>query len=249
MLTFERVTFGYQPGIAVLREIALTLPAGSCTLLAGRNGSGKSTIVQLTNGLLRPTSGEVRIRGRSIGDRPVHEIVQDVAVMFQHPGDQITERTVEREVAVGVEALGRERSSMRVIAALQMVEMHHRASDHPYDLEPSERKLVTLAATVAMQTPIVVLDEPLVGLAPSGVRIVERVVQHLRHEGRVVLFVAHDILQAWALANRVIVLHQGRITLDRPLSDAITPSAVFEAAGMPPPTSLRVASALDALSA
>lgn len=246
MLSFERVSFAYQPGVPVLRDIALTLPAGSCTLLAGRNGSGKSTMVQLCNGLLRPDSGEIRVGGRSIAHIPIHEIVRDVAVMFQHPGDQITERTVTREVSVGAEALGLDRVETRTTAALQLVDLQHRAGDHPYDLEPSERKLVTLAATVAMQTPVVVLDEPLVGLPPSAVRIVERVVQRLRHEGRVVLFVAHDILQAWPLADRVIVLHQGRNTLDRPLSGPVTPAAVFEAAGMPPPTSMRIAAALSA---
>jgi energy-coupling factor transport system ATP-binding protein len=205
-------------------------------------------MVQLCNGLLRPTTGEIRVRGRAIAGTPVHEVVHDVAVMFQHPGDQITERTVAREVAVGVEALGLDRVATRVRAALQLVDLHHRAGDHPYDLEASERKLVTLAATVAMHTPIVVLDEPLVDLAPSAVRIVARVVQRLRHEGRVVLFVAHDILQAWPLADRVIVLHQGRIALDRPMSDAPTPEAVFRAAGMPPPTSIRFGAAMSASS-
>lgn len=245
MLTFERVSFDYRSGVSVLREVSLTLPAGSCTLLAGRNGSGKSTLVQLSNGLLIPNAGEIRIRGRAITGMPVHEVVQDVAVMFQHPGDQITERTVAREVSVGPEALGLDRVPARMLSALQLVDLHHRADDHPYDLEPSERKLVTLAATVAMQTPVVVLDEPLVGLAPAAVRIVERVVQRLRHEGRVVLFVAHDILQAWPLADRVIVLHQGRVTMDRPFSSSVTPATVFEAAGMPPPTSLRIAAALS----
>jgi energy-coupling factor transport system ATP-binding protein len=131
---------------------------------------------------------------------------------------------------------------------LQLVDLHHRAGDHPYDLEPSERKLVTLAATIAMHTPIVVLDEPLVGLAPASVRIVARVVRRLRHEGRVVLFVAHDILQAWPLADRFIVLHQGRIAMDRSLSESSGPQAVFESAGMPPPTTIRFADALSASS-
>ncbi|MCU0452029.1 MAG: energy-coupling factor ABC transporter ATP-binding protein [Bacteroidetes bacterium] len=247
MLTFENVSFSYRPDHTVLNQVTFDLPAGSCTLLAGRNGSGKSTVVQLSNGLLRPTFGEIRLRSKATSAMAMHEIVRDVAVMLQHPGDQITERTVGREIKVGLDALGLDRTEARITAALQLVDLTHRASDHPYDLEPSQRKLVTLAATVAMQTSVVMLDEPLVGLGPAEIRIVERVVQRMRQEGRVVLFVAHDILQTWHLADRVIVLHQGRVTLDRTMTGGLTPSAVFDAGGLPPPASVRAAASLATL--
>lgn len=247
MLTFRDVTFGYTSQTMALAQVSFDLPQGSCTLLAGRNGSGKSTIVQLTNGLLRPHAGHIRLRGLSTADMPVHELVRDVAVMFQHPGDQITERTVAREVSVGIESLGLDRSMARIEAALQLVELSHRAGAHPYDLEPAERKLLVLAATVAMNTPIVVLDEPLVGLGPAEVRIVDRVVHQLRHEGRCVLFVAHDVVQAWSVADRVLVLKSGRVVHSGKVDQNTTPSSVFAAAGMEPPTTDRLAAALDSL--
>ncbi len=247
MLTFQEVSFSYFTGRPVLTDIQFALPTGSCTLLAGRNGGGKSTIVQLCNGLLRPTTGNVLLRGIATSGIPLHDIVRDVAIMFQHPGDQITERTVEREIRVGLDAIGLDQAGKRATAALEAVELASRASAHPYDLEPTERKLVTLAATLAMATPIVVLDEPLVGLGPDAVRIVERCVRRIRQEGRSVLFVAHDILQAWTLADRVVVLQNGRVSLSGRLDASITPSDVFAAAGMHPPTATRAAQLLPHL--
>ncbi|MEK6650780.1 MAG: ABC transporter ATP-binding protein, partial [Bacteroidota bacterium] len=202
MLTFHRVSFGYHEADTVLQDVSFTLPPGSCTILAGRNGTGKSTIVQLANGLLRPRSGEIRIRGVSTADLPTSAIVRDVGVMFQHPGDQLTERTITREVAVGVRALHLDHPNERVRAAIDLVELRERASSHPYDLEPAERKLVTLASIVAMRTPVVFLDEPLVSLGPAETRIVENVVRQLQNEGRTVLIVVHDVVQAWPLADR-----------------------------------------------
>lgn len=239
MLTFHRVSFGYQESDTVLKDVSFTLPVGTCTLLAGRNGSGKSTIVQLANGLLRPRSGEVRIRGVSTMEQPTTDIVRDVGVMFQHPGDQLTERTITREVEVGVRALQLDHPNERVRAAIDLVELHERADTHPYDLEPAERKLVTLASIVAMHTPVVLLDEPLVGLGPGATRIVENVVRQLRHEGRTVLIVVHDVVQAWLVADRVVVLDRGTVSLEAPLDGELDSGSVLRSAGMKPPASER----------
>ena len=232
MLTFHHVSFDYQGTTGTLIDVSFSIPPGSCTLLVGHNGAGKSTIVQLSNGLLRPRSGEIRLRGYSIAELPVHEIVRDVAVMFQHPGDQLTERTVEREVAVGVQALRLDRGFERVRAALDLVELSRSAHIHPYDLDPSDRKLVTLASVLALRTPVVVLDEPFVGLGPTQVRTVERVMIQLRDEGRSVLLVAHDVTQAWGLVDRVVVLDRGTAIVEVNARDGVLTDGVLEAAGM-----------------
>lgn len=244
MLKFQHVSFDYPGASSTLRNVSFSLPVGSCTMLAGRNGAGKSTLVQLCNGLLRPRSGEILIRDRSTSGRPMPELVREVAVMFQHPGDQLTERTVAREVAVGVHALRLDLPRERVQAALDLVELERYASVHPYDLDPAARKLVTLASVLAMRTPIVILDEPFVGLGPHQLRTVERVVRQLRHEGRTVLLVTHDIVQAWPLVDRVMVLDSGSVTLDVDIHPATLPERILEHAGMRPPHARRFLAAM-----
>jgi energy-coupling factor transport system ATP-binding protein len=245
MLSFHRVSFSYDGTTNAQNDVTFTLPPSTCSILAGRNGSGKSTIVQLSNGLLRPQDGELRLRGASTSLIPVHELVRDVAVMFQHPGDQLTERTVERDVAVGVHALHLDHPQKRVQAALELVDLSSRAKDHPYDLEPAERKLVALASVIALRSPLVVLDEPLVGLGPAQTHAVENVLHHLRNEGRTILLVVHDVVQAWAFADRVVVLDRGTVTLESDVRGTMNPTQALHAAGMKPPASERIMQALS----
>ncbi len=244
MLKFRHVFFDYPGSTSTLRDVSFSLPVGSSTMLTGRNGAGKSTVVQLSNGLLRPRSGEVLVGDQTTSGRSMHEIVRNVSVMFQHPGDQLTERTVAREVAVGVHALKMDHPRERVQAAMELVELEHSASVHPYDLDPAVRKMVTLASVLAMRTPVVILDEPFVGLGPYQLRIVERVVRQLRHEGRTVLLVTHDIIQAWPIVDRVIVLDQGSIVLELVTGPTTRPEIALTTAGMKPPASMRFVTAL-----
>lgn len=244
MLKFRHVFFDYPGTPSTLRDISFSLPIGSSTMLAGRNGAGKSTLVQLSNGLLRPRSGEVLVREQATSGRSMKDVVRDVSVMFQHPGDQLTERTVAREVAVGVHALLLDHSRERVQAALELVELERHSSTHPYDLDPAVRKMVTLASVLAMRTPMVILDEPFVGLGPHQLRIVERVVRQLRNEGRTVLLVTHDVVQAWPIVDRIIVLDRGTVALEISTSQETRPEDVLESAGMRPPFSRTFISAL-----
>jgi energy-coupling factor transport system ATP-binding protein len=186
--------------------------------LVGQNGSGKTTLVRHLNGLLRPTAGRVVVDGVDAATRTVAQLARIVALAFQDPESQIFAGSVRSEVEFGPRNLGLRGSALRgaVDEALEAVGLAGEAAANPFDLGPSRRKLLTLAAVAAMQTPVVVLDEPTTGQDLRGTRQIEALVARLAAEGRTVLAISHDLRFVAEHFERVVVLRGGRMILDGP---------------------------------
>jgi energy-coupling factor transporter ATP-binding protein EcfA2 len=203
---------GRTPENAVLRGLDLTLRPGEIVAITGSNGAGKSTLLRLFNGLLRPSSGDVRVCGNSIAGIPVGRVAASVGLLFQHPRDQLFERTALREVSFGLRrAHGPEGATARARAALDDVGLSAAAAAHPADLPASQQRLLALASVLARDPAVLALDEPTAGLDRRGVERLGHAVEQAAARGTGVVFVTHDAGYARAAAHRNLQLDAGRL--------------------------------------
>ncbi len=205
MIALERVTHRYADGTPGLDDVSLVIATGETVALVGPTGSGKSTLVRHLNGLLRPTSGRVLLDGEDTGGLRVAQLARRVGVAFQEPDRQLFCRSVRAEVAFGA------REPAAVAEALAMTALDPVAERHPYDLGYSRRKLVAIAAVLAMRTPVVVLDEPTTGQDRAGVDRVAGLLADLRRLGRTVVVVSHDPAFVRRTCDRAVPLASGRL--------------------------------------
>lgn len=212
---------------AAVREVNLEIGDGEFLALIGPTGSGKSTLVQHFNGLLRPTSGEVIVDGINLArDRNARRLVrQKVGLVFQYPEHQLFEETVYADVAFGPRNLGLEGSALeeRVWEALAMVGLPRElANRSPFELSGGQMRRAAIAGVLAMKPRVLVLDEPTAGLDPNGRReIMERVCSLHRETGLTVILVSHNMEDVARFATRVAVMEAGRLILSG------SPAAVF----------------------
>lgn len=207
------VSFAYPDGTRALDGIDLSIARGERVAITGRNGSGKSTLVRLWNGLLRPSSGTVEIDGRPAGGRRVAELARLVGLTFQDPDGQLFSSTCRAEVEFGARNVGLRGAALResVDEALAAVGLLEHAATNPFDLGGSQRRLLALACVLAMRTPVVVLDEPTMGLDRSEIARVAGIVESLARDGRTVVAISHDARFVATTFERAIRLDAGRI--------------------------------------
>jgi energy-coupling factor transport system ATP-binding protein len=238
----------YPGGTRALDGVDLRIEPGDRIAIVGQNGSGKSTLVRHFNGLLRPTEGRVEIGGADAARRRVAHLAATVGLVFQDPDRQIFARTVRSEVAFGPRNLDRHGAALdaAVDAALAATGLDRDASTNPYDLGYSRRKLLALASILAMETPVVVLDEPTTGQDARGIDRVEQIVADLAAASRTVVAISHDMRFVAESFARIVVMRDGRIVADGP------PDRVFAEASWPvlastflePPLAARVGTRL-----
>ncbi len=245
-LGFENVSFWYPPSVRALDSIDLSIESGELVAIVGENGAGKTTLVKLLNGLLRPTRGQVWVGDWNTNDHSTAELATRVGFLFQNPDEQLFERSVEREVAYGPHNLKlsvRERRR-RVSTALKQTNLADRAKTHPYDLSQTDRKLVALAATLAMETPVLVLDEPTIGQDAGGRARIGRILRDLHTMGRTQLLITHDLDFCAEHAGRVVVMADGHILADGPAEQVLARRQVLKRAAVTPPQLVRLAQSL-----
>ena len=242
------LVYSYPQGVLALEGVDLRIEPGELLAVIGQNGSGKSTLVRHFNGLLRATSGEVRVAGVAVGRRHVAELARTVAIAFQNPDRQIFAARVRDEVAFGPRNLGVRGTALdeRIGSALAAVGLEQERDSNPYDLGYSQRKLLALASVLAMGAPMMVLDEPTTGQDARGVERVETIIGELTASGTTVVVISHDMRFVAETARRVVVMRAGRIIEDGP------PDAVFSESRWPalastflePPLAARVGARL-----
>jgi len=237
--------FRYPSAVTALSGVDLRFDGGT-TAIVGQNGAGKTTLVKHFIGLLLPTSGDVLVNGRSTRGRTVASLARSVGLVFQNPNDQIFNTTVWKEAAFGPRNLGftAERVHALVEQALALVGLHQRADLHPYELTLSERKLLSIAAVVAMDTQVVVLDEPTTGQDQRGVHQIGRLVSHLQASGRTVIAITHDMGLVAHAFERTVVMAHGRVLLDGDTRFVFAQPAILREAQVEPPVVVRLAQRL-----
>lgn len=224
MIEIKDITYRYQESEesapqTVLEHFSLAVEEGSFTAILGHNGSGKSTLAKLLNSTLQPESGCILIDGMDTAD-PANtlDVRRSVGVVFQNPDNQIVATIVEEDVAFGPENLGvpPQEIRQRIDEALNAVHMSQYKTHAPHLLSGGQKQRIAIAGILAMHPKYLILDEPTAMLDPVGRREVMDTILHLNHElGMTVLLITHYMDEA-ALADRIVVLDNGKIQLDAP---------------------------------
>lgn len=243
MLQFKQVSFGYhfedEPvDRPVLLDFDLTVYPGEFVAVLGRNGSGKSTIAKLANGILIPDSGTVTVNGLSTADENNHrEIRKTCGLVFQNPDNQIVATIVEEDVAFGPENLGVPPAEIRerVDRALKSVGMYDVRKKEPHKLSGGQKQRIAIAGVLAMNPKCIILDEATAMLDPHGRReVMETVLRLNRDYGITILYITHYMEEA-AMANRIIVMDQGHSVMDGSPSEVFSRVAEMKRLGLDVP--------------
>jgi energy-coupling factor transport system ATP-binding protein len=240
------ITFQYPSGIQALRGISLSIEIGEKVAIVGQNGAGKTTLVKHFNGLLKPSSGNVLVGDWDTREYSVAKLSRRVGYVFQNPDDQLFSRSVEVEIAVGPKNLGyaQDRTVQLVEDALVLTQLSSFRDANPYDLSPTWRKMVALASVIAMDTPVVIFDEPTTGQDASSIERIANIVETLAERGKTMITITHDIDFAADHFERLVVMGLGNILLDGPLLEVIAQDEVLASTYVDPPQLTRLGSRL-----
>ena len=214
--------------VAALVDVNLVIPDGQFIGLIGHTGSGKSTLVQHLNGLLKPTSGSIYFNGQDISDKDYDkkELRSKVGLVFQYPEHQLFEVTVFQDVCFGPKNLGltQKEVEMRAYTALKQAGVkEEQFYQSPFDLSGGQKRRVAIAGVLAMKPDVLILDEPTAGLDPKGRDEILGQIKKLQKEtGITVILVSHSMEDVAEYVDRIIVMNKGRIMFDD------TPKEVFK---------------------
>jgi len=230
-----------------LQDISLKVARGDWLAVVGVNGAGKSTLIKHLNGLLAPTRGNVRICGRDAAGRQVGDLAHSVAYLPQDPDKLIFCSTVYQEVAYGPQQLGVTGRALedRVRETLEWLDLQAYERYPPAVLGYGLRRQVALASVLAMQTPILALDEPAVGLDWGAVQRLMDVLARRRRDGMTVVMISHDLRLVARYANRVAVLDRGRLIAHAPAGQVLAAVDTLLGAGLVPLPVTELARRLD----
>ena len=223
-VAIHNLHYQYPDGRCALHNIDLTIPHGQFIAIIGSNGAGKSTLARHLNGLLHPTQGEVQIVGKQTTSCSTGELARDVGFLFQRPEQQLFAPTIRDEIAYGPRNLGVVDPENLVAEILDRFNLTEVADLPPAILSYGIQRTVTLASLAAMDTPVLVLDEPTVGLDGRGWRQLISWIAELRKSGTTIILITHEMALA-SQADRVLVLDKGTITADG-LPDAVLPQTM-----------------------
>jgi cobalt/nickel transport system ATP-binding protein len=209
------LTYSYSSGSAkALDGINFIAPRNARIAVLGSNGAGKSTLFKHFNGIFRPTSGSVLIRGEPISRTNIREVRKFVGIVFQNADDQIFSPTVEQDVAFGPTNLGLDEETIhhRVHEALRIMGIEDLCDRVPHHLSGGEKKRVAIAGAIAMEPEVLVLDEPTAGLDPKGIHDLLGFINDLKKSsGMTVIFSTHDVSLVPEIADYIYVMNKGRI--------------------------------------
>jgi energy-coupling factor transport system ATP-binding protein len=241
-IEIKELHFTYPAGVEALRGISLTIESGEQVAIVGQNGAGKTTLVKHFNGLLQPTKGRVLIGDWDTGNHSVAKLARRVGYVFQNPDEQLFSKNVGAEVAFGPRNLGfdTERVEALVSDALALTQLADKTETNPYDLSATWRKMVALASILAMDTDIVIFDEPTTGQDAVNVRRIAGVIAELRKRGKTVVTITHDIDFCAENFERVIAMSQGKILLDGRASEVLAQEEILATTYVDPPQLTRL---------
>lgn len=213
--------FSYEKGRDVIHGLNVTL-RGEPIAIIGQNGAGKSTFVKLLKALLKPDNGEILLNGAPTSKTSAAKLASRIGLIFQNPNDQIFKHKVIDEVMFGPLNIGQSREEALANAKemLSLVGLVDKADENPYDLSLAERKMVAMASILAMETDIVIFDEPTMGQDIYGKAKVKEIIHSLHEKGKLVICILHDMDFVADAFGRTIIFSNGRMLFDGETRDA-----------------------------
>lgn len=207
--------FSYKSNEEVLKGLNLEFDKKS-TAIIGQNGAGKSTFVKLLKGLLKPTAGDILINGINTKETTAAKLAKTIGLVFQNPNDQIFKNKVIDEIMFGPIMINmNEKEAMESSKkAAEKAGISNMLEKNPYDLSLSERKLISIASILAMDTDIIIFDEPTIAQDYEGKEKIKNIVRECSKEGKLVITITHDMDFVAETFERTIIFNQGQVILD-----------------------------------
>ncbi len=247
-LEVKHVTYIYQKGSPTenhaLQDICLKIDEGEFLGIVGHTGSGKSTLIQHLNGLLKPSEGEVLVNGVDINQKEsrakLKELRMQVGLVFQYPEYQLFEETVENDIAFGPRSLGLSEQEIkeRVQHTMELLNLDYEKfrNKSPFELSGGEKRKVAIAGVLAMQPQYLVLDEPTAGLDPKGRQEFLELIAMLHRQGMTIVMVSHSMDDIARYAQKMIVMEHGQIKLSGTPQEVFSHPVELEQIGVGVPT-------------
>lgn len=246
----RNLTYTYSAGTpfekTAMKDVSLSIEKGDFVGIIGHTGSGKSTLVQHLNGLLRPTSGQVLLEGKDIWEEPkkIRAVRFQVGMVFQYPEHQLFEDTVFKDIAFGPKNMGlsEEDIAERVRRAASFVGLKEELLEKsPFELSGGEKRRAAIAGVMAMEPEVLILDEPTAGLDPKGRdMILEQIGLYQKENGTTVLLVSHSMEDIARVARTVLVMSGGQVAMYAPTDEVFSRAAELEEIGLSIPSVTRI---------
>lgn len=250
VLEVKNISYCYTPGTpfekTAIKDVSFSIEAGECIGIIGHTGSGKSTLVQHLNGLLRPTEGTVLLEGKDIWEHPkeIRRVRFQVGMVFQYPEHQLFEDTVYKDIAFGPKnmGLGAEEIDARVREAAAFTALREELlQKSPFELSGGQKRRVAIAGVMAMRPKVLILDEPTAGLDPKGRdRLLGQIDTYRKQSGATVLLVSHSMEDVARVADRVLVMNGGTLAMNAPMDEVFSKAEELERMGLSIPAVTRV---------
>ena len=245
ILTLDNVTYTYGAHSPfekhAIRGVSMDIHEGELLGIIGHTGSGKSTLIQHLNGLLRPNEGRVLLDGNDIWENPkkIRDVRFRVGMVFQYPEHQLFEDTIYKDIAFGPKNMGlsEEEIDRRVRQAAAYVGLDESLLEKsPFDLSGGEKRRAAIAGVMAMEPQVLILDEPTAGLDPRGREQVLAMIQDYRkNRGTTVLLVTHSMEDVARVADRILVMSEGRVAMLDTVEAVFSRAEELEAIGLTVP--------------
>ena len=246
MITAENVSFSYRSGSTSVSDVSFHIAKGDFTAVMGENGAGKSTVLKLIDGLLKPQSGKMTVCGLDTAKSRVSERARHVGYLFQNPDRQICQNTVREEIAFSLKAVGEKDDAAIDARADEILGIFgFSAEAEPFSLSRGQRQQLALASVLAVKPEILILDEPTTGLDyRECCRVMDLIGKMNAEDQTTVVMVCHDMEVVLDYAKRAIVMAGGRIIADGGVRDIFRSSGVMEKASLIPPQIIGLAARL-----
>jgi len=240
------VSFSYHTEVPIIEKLNCVLD-GRTTAIVGQNGAGKTTTVKLLKGLLKPISGTIWYQRENLSEKTVAMLAGRIGYVFQNPDDQIFKYNVLDEVMFGPLNIGMSRKEAKehALKAMEIVGLRGIEAVNPYDLDLSRRKLVAIASVLAMDTDVVILDEPTIAQDEHGKSVIRKVIAKLRASGKCVIAILHDMELVAESFERMIVMAHGRIIGDGSPAEVFKRADVIDEACLKIPMAASLCQTLD----
>jgi len=241
-INISNLHYSYPGEIKALSGVNICIETSELVAIIGQNGAGKTTLVKHFNGLLLPNDGKVIIGDWDTKEHTVAKLSARVGYVFQNPDEQLFKRNVYDEISFGPKNLGFSEPDIEshVEDAIQLTDLDNYRNSNPYDLSPTWRKMVAIASIIAMDTPIVIFDEPTTGQDAVNVERIARIVHTLHLHGKTVITISHDIDFCAENFKRIIALSKGKVLLDGPSREVIAEVDLLSSTYVEPPQLTRL---------
>lgn len=247
ILAIRNLTFSYEEGTCTLNNISVDIHKNEKIAVLGPNGAGKSTFFLNLNGVREPVSGEIFLNGEKIEKKTRNLLRKNVGIVFQDADSQIIASTVKAEIAFGPLnlKLPREEVEKKTIRAMTKMKLNEFAERPPHYLSGGEKKRVSIADILAMETEIIIFDEPTASLDPVHAKMLEDILAELEQEGKTILVSTHDVDFAYRFADRVLIFSQGELIADGITEEILKDETVLSKANLVKPMIMQVYEMLE----